>query len=120
MVDCAAAFDTSTSSLAGRFDTQHDEAILAREFLLRQQSSERRIGDQRRGHTETLRLAGSPRVAIRVELAFARRAGSMPDHLLWPDDVVEDVTVVETVDVVLSRLELASLPAAIHVVPCAE
>jgi hypothetical protein len=125
---------TGDDALAGGFDAQDDESVLTREFVLCQQFATataarlllllvggRRRGDERGGHSERLGVAGRPGVAVRVELAFATGPGSVPDHLLRPDNVVEDVAVVETVNVVSlltgSRGEFAGPPAAEQIVP---
>jgi hypothetical protein len=97
--------------LASGFDAQDDESVLTGEFVLGQQFSTttarlllllvrgRRGSDERGGHSERLGVAGRPGVAVRVELAFATGPGTVPDHLMRPDNVVEDVAVVETVNV---------------------
>jgi len=117
-------------TLAGGLDAQDDESVLAGELVLGQQLAaaarllvRRRGSDERGGHSERLCIAGRPGVAVRVELAFAAGPGSVPDHLLRPDNVVEDVAVVETVNVVsllTSRGEFAGLPAAEQIVPSPE
>jgi hypothetical protein len=96
--------------LASGFDAQDDELVLTGEFVLGQQFSTttarllllvgRRGSDERGGHSERLGVAGRPGVAVRVELAFATGPGTVQDHLMRPDNVVEDVAVVETVNVV--------------------
>lgn len=80
-----------------------------------------RRADKRGGYSKALKISRCPGIAIRIQLAFAVRSGSMPDHLLRPDDVIENVAVVETVDVVLTTgSEFAGPSAAVHVVPGAK
>lgn len=123
-VIASVSFDSTASSLTGSLDTEDDETVLTRELVLTQKSNglvAGRRGDQRGGHSERFGIARRPRVAIGIQLAFAVRSGSVPDHLLGPDDIVENIPVVETVDVVLSGgNELAGPPAAVHLVPRAE
>ena len=135
---------TSGDTLASGFNAQNDESILTRKLVLRQQFAAAaanvvvvgrlllllmRWCDERGGHSECLGIAGRPRIAIRIELAFTAGSGSVPDHLLWPDNVVEDVAIVETVNVVSllllllrlsSRSKFAGPPAAEQIVPRAE
>jgi len=124
---------TGGDHLAGGFDAQDDESVLAGELVLGQQLAttarlllllllvRRRGGDERGGHSARLGVAGRPGVAVRVELAFAAAgSGSVPDHLLRPHNVVEDVAVVETVNVVsllTGRGQFAGPPAAEQIVP---
>ena len=51
---------------AGRLDAEDDEAVLARELLLRQQTP---AVEQRRGGAQAGR-AGRPRVAVRLQIAL--------------------------------------------------
>ena len=135
---------TSGDTLASGFNAQNDESILTRKLVLCQQFAATAnvvvvvVGrllllllmwwcDEWGGHSECLGIAGRPRIAIRIELAFTAGSGSVPDHLLWPDNVVEDVAIVETVNVVSllllllsSRSKFAGPPAAEQIVPRAE
>lgn len=134
---------TGGDTLASGFNAQNDESILTRKLVLRQQFAATAnvvvvVGrllllllmwwcDEWGGHSECLGIAGRPRIAIRIELAFTAGSGSVPDHLLWPDNVVEDVAIVETVNVVSllllllsSRSKFAGPPAAEQIVPRAE
>ena len=106
-------------ALARRLDAQHDEAVLTGELLLAEQPAGVLSGaDERGGEPERLGLARRPRVAIRVQVPLAARARPVPDDLLRPDDVVEDVPVVEAEDVVLpGGRELARLARSEQLVP---
>ena len=124
----------SGDTLAGGFNAQDDESVLTGELVLGQQLATTarlllllllgwRRSDERSGHSEGFCIAGRPGVAVRVELAFTAGSGSVPDHLLRPDNVVEDVAVVETVNVVSllsSGSKFAGPPAAEQIVPRAE
>jgi len=63
------------------------------------------VVDQRGGDAQLLGLARRPRLAVREHVSLSVEAGAVPNDLLRPNDVVEDVAVVEAVDVVLQVVE---------------
>ena len=64
-------------------------------------------------------LVGSPGIAIGFWRAFSAEESAVPDDLLRPGDVVQHVSIVEAVQVVLSRCEQSSLTVE-HLIPRAE
>ena len=77
---CLENFSVTTVSRVGVYEVPISEAVIARLF-------------------ESLEI-----------LAFAVRSGSVSDHLLRQDNVVEDVAVVETVDIVLMIYRATNRP----------
>ena len=84
--------------LAGNFNTQNHEAILAGELLL----GKNLVIHQRRCHAQVFRFTRCPGITIRVHIALTVETSSVPHNLLWPDYIVEYVAIVEAVDVVLA------------------
>lgn len=74
----------SRGGLAGRFDAEHDESVVARELLL----VEKFVLHQGRSQAYLVRRVGVPRVAIGLHRSLAKDASSVPDKLLRPVNVI--------------------------------
>lgn len=74
VIERASFVAAAASTLARRFDAQHDEAVLTRELLLAEQPAGMlSSADERGGETERFGLARRPGVAVRIQVPLAAR-----------------------------------------------
>lgn len=53
---------------------------------------------QRRGQACHRTVSGPPRLTVVIRLSVTPATGPMPDHLLWPGTVPQDISAIKRVD----------------------
>lgn len=78
----------SIPRLAGGFDAQDGEGVVAAEAVLR----EKPVLQERRGKTHDVSALAVPRVAVRGQGPLAKQVGAVPDVLLRPGGTERRIT----------------------------